>query len=157
MPGTATTAANLAPADRAARTLTITRVFKAPPAEVFRAWTDPALLMRWWGPEDFSARDVSLDLRAGGAWRIRMVGPEGDHVVSGTYREVSAPRRLVMSWAWEESGNRGHETLVAVDFAPAGRWTEVRLVQQLFETPEQAANHNWGWPSSFVKLDTVLK
>ena len=159
MPDTAAPSTGVATAGAAGepdRTLTLEHVFKAPQNEVFRAWTDPALVMQWWGPEGFSAPEAALDVRAGGAWRIRMVGPQGDHVVSGVYREVTPPRGLVMTWAWQEQGGRGHETIVDVTFEPAGPWTRVKLVQRLFETPEQASNHGWGWKGSFADLDRLL-
>jgi uncharacterized protein YndB with AHSA1/START domain len=143
-------------ASEAERTLTIEHVFRAAPSEVFRAWTDPVVLMQWWGPEGFSAPETHLDLRVGGTWRTRMAGPNGDNIVSGVYREITPPTRLVMTWAWEENGRRGHETVVEVTFEPAGEWTRVRLVQRLFQTAEQAASHKWGWTSSFVDLDKLL-
>ena len=156
MPNAAPAAATHPPGE-ADRTLTLEHVFKAPPADVFRAWTDPGLLMQWWGPEGSSAATVTeLDLRPGGGWSIRIGGAHGDQVVSGVYREVTPPRRLVMTWAWDRAGSRGHETVVDVSFEPAGSWTRVKLVQRLFQTPEQAVNHNWGWTSSFVDLDKLF-
>ena len=98
-------------AGKADRTLVIERVFKAPPDKVFAAWTDPAILVKWFGPEGFSVPEHSLDVREGGAWRTVMVSPKGEpHTASGVYREIAPPRRLVMTWAWDqEDGKRGHE------------------------------------------------
>jgi uncharacterized protein YndB with AHSA1/START domain len=139
------------------RTLVIERVFKAPPEEVFKAWTDPAILVKWWGPEGFAAPDVAMDVREGGAWRTSMSGPGGAHVVSGVYREIAPPHRLVTTWGWErEDGSRGHETVVEVTLEPAPEGTRLRLVQSLFLSAGQRDSHNMGWPSSFNDLDRVF-
>lgn len=59
------------------RTLTLTRLIAASPDKVWRCWTDPALLPRWFGPEGFSCRTKEIDLRPGGLWRFDMTGPDG--------------------------------------------------------------------------------
>jgi uncharacterized protein YndB with AHSA1/START domain len=138
------------------RTLLVEHILAAPPAEAFRAFTDAELVRQWWGPEGYAAPEASLDVRPGGAWRIRMTGPDGEHVVSGVYREITPPRRLVMTWAWETDGKRGHETVVDVTFEAMGSGTRLRLVQRLFATAEDAANHRWGWTSTFRNLDRLF-
>ena len=88
---------------------------------MFRAWTDPAILVHWWGPEGFETPDCKMDVRPGGAWRSTMISPEGkSHTVSGVYREISPPRRLVMTWGWENDGKRGHETEVELYLRAGG-------------------------------------
>jgi uncharacterized protein YndB with AHSA1/START domain len=146
-----------APASETERTLTVEHVFKAPPIEVFRAWTDPEILKQWWGPEGFTTPEAELDVRPGGAWRSRMIGPDGkDHITSGVFREVVPQKRIVMTWAWETNGKRGHETIIDVTFEPAGNGTRVKLIQRVFETPREAAMHVWGWTSSFAILERLL-
>ena len=61
----------------AERELTITRVFDAPRALVFQAWTDAKHLAQWWGPRDFTNPVCEIEARAGGAIRIHMRGPDG--------------------------------------------------------------------------------
>jgi uncharacterized protein YndB with AHSA1/START domain len=97
MPDTGTVVA--ADRNEADCTLIIERVFNAPPAEVFAAWTDPAILTRWWGPEGHSTPECDMDVRPGGAWRTKLIGPDGDHIVSGVYREIAPPSRLVFTGA----------------------------------------------------------
>jgi uncharacterized protein YndB with AHSA1/START domain len=139
------------------RTLRLEREFKAPPARVFAAFTDPALLAQWWGPEGMSCPVCEIDLRIGGRWRTCIRGEQGEHWVSGVYREIAPPRRLAFTWAWEENGVRGHETMVEIDFAPAGHNTRIVLTQREFESAEQCDNHNKGWTSAFACLDPFLK
>lgn len=55
----------------------VERLIAAPVATIWSAWTDPAHLPRWWGPEGFSCRSKEIDIRPGGAWRFTMIGPDG--------------------------------------------------------------------------------
>ena len=72
----------------------IERIFDAPRALVFEAWTDPKHLAQWWGPEVFTTR-CELDVRPGGAFRIVMVGLGDEYPMTGVYREVVRPERIV--------------------------------------------------------------
>lgn len=88
--------------------LTIERVFDAPRAAVFRAWTDPALLKRWWAPAGCSTPHCTVDLRPGGLFHYCMRLPDGKDIWGrGVYQEVAAPERLsyLDSFA-DERGNR---------------------------------------------------
>jgi uncharacterized protein YndB with AHSA1/START domain len=140
------------------RTLVIEHVFKAPPEQVFAAWTDPAILAAWWGPETFHTPEYAMDVREGGAWRTVMRNEKGEaHIVSGVYREIAPPRRLVMTWGWQQpDGARGHETTVELDFEPVADGTRLRLVQRVFATVENRDGHRMGWQSSFSKLDRLI-
>jgi uncharacterized protein YndB with AHSA1/START domain len=111
---------NLSPSSRLTdRELVITRLFDAPRELVFRAWTDPNYVREWWGPVNYPARLVQMDVRPGGAWRICLRSTEGKPELwqGGTFREIVAPERLSFTFAWEEEGERGLETLVTVHFA----------------------------------------
>jgi uncharacterized protein YndB with AHSA1/START domain len=87
-----------------------------------------------------------------------MVAPDGKaHTVSGVYREIAAPKRLVMTWGWDQpNGTRGHETVVELTFEPAPGGTRLKLVQHLFQTAEDAKGHNAGWTSTFNDLERIL-
>ena len=104
------------------RAVVITRVFDAPRSLVFKAWTDPEHLMRWWGPHGFTISSCKMDLRAGGAWRICMRGPDGhEDRQQGVFREIVEPERLVFTYAFEnEAGKPGHQTIVTVTFTDLG-------------------------------------
>jgi len=137
-------------ASQSARKLVITRVFDAPRETVFRAWTEPARLVRWWGPKDFTIPEYKMDVRPGGAWRTVMRSPRGErHSVQGVFREIVAPERLVFTWAWEdEHGKPGHETVVAVEFRARGDKTELTLTHSVFENAKSRDAHKSGWSSS---------
>src|ERR1700735_2545308 len=88
----------IASADTAGREIVVTRVFDAPRALVFKLWTDPKHLARWWGPNGFTITNYEMDVRPGGVWRFVMHGPNGvDYQNKVVYREVVEPERLVYS------------------------------------------------------------
>jgi uncharacterized protein YndB with AHSA1/START domain len=145
----------LAPAERE---LVITRVFDAPRALVFKVWTDPLHLMRWWGPRDHPATQMRADLRPGGAWRGCLTAVAGGQALwhGGVFREIAPPERLVFTFAWEEDGERGLETLVTVTFAEEGGRTRMTMRQTPFRSVEERDGHRGGWTSAFDRLEDYL-
>jgi uncharacterized protein YndB with AHSA1/START domain len=87
--------------------LVITRIFDAPRELVWKAWTDPEHVKRWWGPKDFTAPVCKIDLREGGKYLYCMRSPEGQNYWStGVYREIVAPERIVYAHSFaDEKGN----------------------------------------------------
>src|SRR5262245_30242427 len=100
------------------RVLILSRIFDAPRSLVFKVWTQPEHLARWWGPRGYTLISYEADVRPGGTFRFGIRSPEGDeHWAHGTYREVVAPERLVFTTAWEQpDGKPKHETEVALTF-----------------------------------------
>jgi uncharacterized protein YndB with AHSA1/START domain len=155
----------------AGREIVITRVFDAPRALVWRAWTDPTEMMRWWGPEHFTTPVIEIDLRVGGRFRYCMRAPDGkDYWGVGVYREVAAPERLVYTDSFaDENGNvvpATHygmaadypmETLVTVMFAEHDGKTTMTLrhAGQPVSTDEDTAEA--GWSSMLDKLGALFK
>ena len=135
--------------------LHLERLIAAPPERVYALWTDPALLVKWWGPEGHDVPASALDVRPGGKWRTTMRSPEGKtHTVSGIYRVLDPPKRLVFTWAWEnEQGQRGHETEVSVTFTAAPGGTRLVLLQKEFESVNARDLHNTGWSSALNCLE----
>jgi uncharacterized protein YndB with AHSA1/START domain len=88
-----------------------------------------------------------------------MRSPDGkDHTVSGIYRALEPPRRLVFTWGWDDdAGMRGHETEVTVTFEPTTGGTRMVLTQQGFADADSRGRHEHGWGSSFVCLERVAK
>jgi uncharacterized protein YndB with AHSA1/START domain len=86
-----------------AREITITRVFDAPRERVWRAWTEPAELARWWGKRGWSTppASVTLDVRPGGVFRLNSINDEDgrEMPLDTVFREVVEPERLVFGEA----------------------------------------------------------
>jgi len=138
--------------------LVVTRALDAPRPLVFKAWTEPQRLVRWWGPRGFTTPSLKMDVRPGGTWRACMRSPEGvDHWVSCVYREVVEPERLVFTWAHEDAeGNRGHQTLVTVTFVAQGEQTKLVVQQATFEADEARDAHEKGWAGCLECLAEYL-
>ena len=138
--------------------LRLEQLIAAPPDRVFAHWTDPALLIKWWGPEGTDIPVHALDIRPGGKWRTTMRSRDGkQNTVSGVYRAIEKPRRLVFTWGWEdEHGQRGHETEVTVTFEAAPGGTRLVILQREFATVESREQHARGWASTLNCLAQLL-
>jgi uncharacterized protein YndB with AHSA1/START domain len=144
--------------EAAERVLVITRTFDAPRELVFRAWTDPRHARNWWGPKDYPATHLEMDVRPGGAWRGCLTAREDGRELwqHGVFREVVAPSRLVFTFVWEEAGERGLETLVTVTFEEEGGTTRMTFRHEPFQSIEERDGHRGGWSSSFERLEDYL-
>jgi len=112
------------------REVAMTRVFDAPRALVFKAWTTPELLKRWlYGPEDWRLAVCEFDPRVGGTVRFEWRDRTGKGMgLSGVCREIAAPEKLVFTETWDEDWTGG-ETLVTMVFAEhAGKTTVTQTV-----------------------------
>jgi len=140
------------------RVLALTRVFDAPQALVFKVWSAPEHLARWWGPRGFTVISFEADVRPGGAFRFGIRSPEGtEHWAHGIYREVERPARLVFTTAWEDSeGKAKHETLVTLSFAEEKGKTTLSFRQALFESVNARDLHQGGWSSTLDLLADYL-
>jgi uncharacterized protein YndB with AHSA1/START domain len=100
------------------REVLMTRVFDAPRRLVFDAVTRPELFKRWFGPRGWSVVVCEIDLRVGGAWRTVLRGPDGQTMgMSGVYREIVAPDRIVSTESFDDFPG---ESLNTLSFAESG-------------------------------------
>jgi uncharacterized protein YndB with AHSA1/START domain len=144
-------------ADSGSLTLRLDRVLPAPRPRVYRACTEPDDLAVWWGPRGFTTPEIDLDLRFGGGYRFGMQPPEGDLFhVSGEFREIEPPARLVYTFRYEEPDPDDRETLVSMSLRDQGDFTEVVLVQSGFATEGRRALHVAGWTDSLERLQELM-
>jgi uncharacterized protein YndB with AHSA1/START domain len=143
------------PADRV---LKITRIFDAPRTLVFNAWTQNEHMANWFGPRGFKSTVIKNDLRPGGAYRIHMHAPDGDHWMQGVYREVVPPECLVMVGSWADAnGNLTRpETTLTLIFEDVDGKTRLTLHQAVFESVTARDMHGEGWTSSLECLAEYL-
>jgi uncharacterized protein YndB with AHSA1/START domain len=140
-------------------TLHVRRTFQAPREEIFRAWTEADRMSRWLGrgSDQHESTVLELDLRVGGRYRVEIRSPEGKrYVVTGLYREITPPAKLVFTWSWESDPDFG-ETLVTVELEERAGATELLLTHELFRTEEARASHAEGWSACLETLVRELR
>ena len=136
--------------------LRITRHYSVATEKVWRAWTDPQALSRWFGPgETDSVTRAELDVRPGGRYHIAFHTPDGEqHDVSGIYQDVLENRRLSFTWAWKSTPER--VSLVTIELRPTAQGCELHFRHERFFDQQARDNHEQGWTSTFAKLDEFL-
>jgi uncharacterized protein YndB with AHSA1/START domain len=137
-------------------TLHIQRTFRATPERLFKAWTEPDQVARWFAPSgDFTVRVDRLDVRAGGRYRIEMHRPDGNvHTAIGEYLEISPSTRLVFTWAWE--GEAMADTRVTVSLRAVGDSTELTLTHERFPDVDTRDQHAQGWAGCLTLLERAI-
>jgi uncharacterized protein YndB with AHSA1/START domain len=139
--------------------LVITRAFDAPRSLVFKAWTEPRHMARWWGPPGYTLPECEMDVRPGGSYRYCMRSPEGtEHFVRGVFREVVEPERIVFMGNWTDAeGNPTSPVMVTtVTFEEQASRTKLTLHQTGLESIASRDAHGRGWTSSFKRLAEYL-
>ena len=138
-------------------TLELKRVLPATRSVVFRAFSDPTQLAKWWGPAGFTTPSLGFHPRVGRRYRIEMQPPEGDRFhLAGEFREVDPPSRLAFTFVWEDPAPDDVETDVGLSFGDVGDATELVLTQSPFKTQARLALHREGWTDCLNKLERVL-
>lgn len=152
------------------REIVITRVFDTPRDLVFKAWTDPDHLKRWWGPKVFTTPYCTVDLRVGGLFRYCMRSPDGqDFWGRGIFREIVPPQRLVYV---DEFTDADGNPVPASHYGMEGDWPPETLVTVTFEAEDgrtrmtlrhagmPAGTHGEmaqaGWTESIDRLEAML-
>ena len=93
--------------------IVITKIYNAPRELVFKVYTDPSLVSKWWGPRRFATIVDKMDVRPGGIWRFINKDKDGtEYAFHGFYHEVSSPERLVYTFEFE--GMPGHVSFETV-------------------------------------------
>jgi uncharacterized protein YndB with AHSA1/START domain len=131
--------------------LTLKRRFNAPAEKVYAAWTQPAQIAQWFGPDAGGVSHAEADVRTGGRYTVIFQTEDGEeHHVSGVYREVVPNRRLVFTWAWRSTPER--ESLVTILIEPQGEDSLFTLIHEQFFDEPARDRHRDGWSASLDKL-----
>lgn len=155
---------NTQPADPPDRTIVLTRVFHAPRELVWKVWTDPRHVEKWWGPRSFTTTVKALDLRVGGRMHYVMTGHDGaEYPVGGVFLEVVPFERFVSTDEFLEGFDAGGVELpqgvvTTVEFAADGPAHTTVTVTITHPTPAEKAKHEamgvvGGWLSMLDCLD----
>jgi uncharacterized protein YndB with AHSA1/START domain len=150
--------------------LVIERVFDAPRELVWKAWTEPERMKRWWGPKDYTSPSVEIDFRVGGVFLGCMRSSDGQEIWStGTYREIVPLERIVSTDSFADAdGNVVPAThygmpadipmqmLVTVTFEDLGGKTRMVLRHEGLPAGDMLEGAGVGWNESFDKLAEIL-
>ena len=103
--------------------VTVERLIEAPASKVFAGWTEVSLMRRW------LAAEVQADARVNGSYQVEFHTSQGVHIVSGRYRELAPPRRIVASlnYAGPLALNDAAHARLTVELFPNGPRTEIHL------------------------------
>jgi uncharacterized protein YndB with AHSA1/START domain len=148
----------------------VTRVFEAPRDLVFRAWTEPERLKRWWGPRGYTMPFCEIDLCPGGVMHHCMRSPDGRDIWGkGVFREIVVPERIVLTDSFaDEEGNvvsPTHygmspewplEVLLTVTFEEEAGKTRVTLRYEGVPPGADRDGSQQGWSESLERLGEYL-
>lgn len=146
--------------------LTVSKWIKAAPARVFKAWTSPQQMSKWFAPDlQKITPHVQADFKVGGHYRIEMKQAYSKPIVNGKYLEIVANKKIVFSWVWEGTGNCSEgaseakssdpvavDSVVTVEFKDKNGGTEVVLTHERLPNTDQAERHTQGWTGCLENL-----
>lgn len=140
--------------------IVLRRVYRAPRASVYDAWTNPTVAAKFLGPNDADGvSDVRMDVRTGGSYSIVMHMANGEHwTVGGIYREIVPPAKLVMTWRWQEDDPKDEvETLLTLEFNEHDDGTELILRHEQFTSGKSRDSHEEGWSDILTTLGSIVE
>jgi uncharacterized protein YndB with AHSA1/START domain len=142
------------------RELILTRDFEAPRELVFEAWSKPEHVRRWYGLRHLTLPVCEMDFREGGSWRFVLRDLQGgiDHPLSGEYRVIVRPERIVFTERYEAIPGSDH--VVTLIFADRDGRTTLRM-HILYQSKEHREGHlmsgmEAGMQETFSRLDEFL-
>ena len=137
----------------------IEHVFDAPRELVWKAWTDPEHVAKWWGPHGMTTRVDELDLRPGGRWRYVMMAPDGsEYPQKGVFREIVPPETIVTSAEFEVGAEGPHKVILTYRFDDLGDKTKLTMRSGMYlpMSEQEQMGVIEGWNSNFDSLDDYL-
>lgn len=132
--------------------------FAASPEKVFKAWTKPELVVKWFGQTPNSLHSATIDLKLGGDWRfLKLKNDEKSMGFEGQYLEILEAERLVFSWSHVTDYANGEReatpySRVEVDFTAKGKGTWIRLHHSAISNNDARKGIGGGWEAAFGHL-----
>lgn len=136
--------------------------FPASPDRVFNAWTNPDIIVKWFGVEPNSLHSATVDLRLGGAWQFIKTKDDTKTVgFEGEYKEINLNEKLLFSWSHvitHADGERDASpySQVEVKFSAKGKGTYVHLTHSTVRSEDARRGIGGGWEASFGFLEDAL-
>ena len=137
-------------------TINIKHQFNASPEIIWKAWTDPVLILNWFGSDpDGKGISAQLNVHPGGAFEVSFADADGMvHTCSGIYVEVDKPRKLSFTWSWKSEP--GVESFITVLLTPMEEQTQMQFIHSNLSAGSQH-DYDKGWKSTFLKLERLIE
>lgn len=130
--------------------------FKGPVEKIWEAWTNPLLILNWFGSDhNGKGLKAELDVQPGGQFEITFQdGNLTEHTCSGVYHQVEFLSRLTFTWQWKNEP--GVESFITVLLTPEGGFTRMQFEHKHLGVDSQ---HDYavGWQRTFSKLENFLE
>jgi uncharacterized protein YndB with AHSA1/START domain len=139
--------------------LQVKRLIRAPRDRVYAAWTDPAQLKQWFGPENVQTHELVAEARVGGKFRWDLTNSEGEKMTCrGEYRELQPGKKIVFTWKWDDDETwENHTSVVTVELSDREGGTELLLTHEQLPNEQSRDGHTRGWNSALDKLENFLR
>ena len=137
-------------------TITITRRFSASVSEVWQAWINPELFVRWFGPGESKAYLKKYTVVEGEDYEVDVVEPSGViHTTTGVFEKVEPEHTLIFTWFIHDLPM--DTSRITVTITPTDKGSELVLVQENLSQQFLREVHSMGWESAFTKLTQIIK
>jgi uncharacterized protein YndB with AHSA1/START domain len=139
------------------RSVRISWRFSHPPAKIWQAWTDPAIVKLWFGSDpNGKVLNAKFDVRVGGSFSVTFANSDGtEFTCRGIYKEIEVNLRLVFTWGWENQPEV--DELITLEFSPDDDGTLMTFEQSNIDPETTLHNYEEGWRSTFQKLEKALE
>ena len=132
-------------------TIELKKTVSATPQEVFKAWTEPEIMKKWFAPShEYDVPSLDVDLKVGGAFHVEMKTNEASYRVNGKYKQIQKDEHISFSWAWESAPDQ--ESIVTVELKNNNGNTDISLIHKGLKTPESVVEHKNGWQGCLNRL-----
>ena len=130
-------------------------IFKTPIEKIWDAWTNPTLIMNWFGSDPKGkVLKAALDVRPGGKFEVTFQDSDlTEHTCSGMYEEVRVLSKLTFSWQWKSEP--GVESFILLLLTPEGKSTRMRFEHKNLGS-DSKHDYEKGWQNTFAKLERLL-
>lgn len=138
--------------------LEIVRFINVRANRIYEAWTDPAQLKEWWGPEGVRTRNLTAEVQVGGKYRWDLTSPDGEEMSAiGEYLELIPGKKIVFTWKWEDDEAWDNRTsVVTIELFERDGGTELRFRHEQLPSEESRDRHNEGWNSLLDGLEQFV-
>jgi uncharacterized protein YndB with AHSA1/START domain len=130
--------------------------FTVPVERLYEAWNNPEQLKQWWKPLGNHLKEVTNDLKEGGA--VKYIFENNSLVISGTYEEVKKNEKLVYSWNWEfpENAIKNASYKLTIQFSGKDNGSAIKVLQETVQSEEMVHPNEEGWDTGLTDLEKFL-